>query len=83
MNCVEPEIAAAEFFWDKMSPGGVIVLDDYCYSGHYRLQNRAFQEFAERRNVEVLALPTGQGLIFKPPLEEKYPRQGGENSSNN
>src|SRR6266576_2276311 len=23
MNCVEPEIAAAEFFWDKMSPGSV------------------------------------------------------------
>jgi O-methyltransferase len=66
MNCVDPEIAAAEFFWDKMTAGGVIVLDDYCYSEHYQLQNTAFQAFAQRRNVEVLALPTGQGLIFKP-----------------
>jgi O-methyltransferase len=65
MNCAEPEIAAAEFFWDKLSAGGVILLDDYCYSEDYRLQNRAFQEFAKRRGIEVLALPTGQGLIFK------------------
>jgi hypothetical protein len=66
MNCVEPEIAAAEFFWDRLTAGGVIVLDDYCYSDHYALQNKAFSEFARRRDVEVLALPTGQGLIFKP-----------------
>jgi O-methyltransferase len=66
MNCVEPEIAAAEFFWERISPSGVIVLDDYCYSEHYGLQNKAFDEFARSHNVEVLALPTGQGLIFKP-----------------
>jgi O-methyltransferase len=66
MNCAEPEIAAAEFFWDKISAGGVIVLDDYCYSEHYDVQNKAFDEFARGRNIEVLALPTGQGLIFKP-----------------
>jgi len=65
MNCAEPEIAAAEFFWDKISDGGVVVLDDYCYSEHYRLQNQAFNDFAKARNVEILALPTGQGLIFK------------------
>jgi len=66
MNCAQPEIAAAEFFWDKISAGGVMILDDYCYSDEYKLQNEAFNEFARRRNIEVLALPTGQGLIFKP-----------------
>jgi len=66
MNCAEPEIAAAEFFWDKISAGGVLVLDDYCYSEPYRLQYKAFNDFAKARNVEVLALPTGQGLLFKP-----------------
>jgi len=65
MNCAKPEIASAEFFWDKMSAGGVLILDDYCYSEEYRAQNRAFNDFAKKRNVEVLALPTGQGLIFK------------------
>src|SRR5271169_980184 len=66
MNCAEPEIAAAEFFWDKMSAGGVLVLDDFCYSEQYKLQNKAFNEFAKARSLEVLALPTGQGLVFKP-----------------
>jgi O-methyltransferase len=70
MNCAEPEIAAAEFFWDKISAGGVIILDDYCYSEEYKLQNEAFDEFARHRNVRVLALPTGQGLLFKPQTQQ-------------
>jgi O-methyltransferase len=71
MNCAEPEIAAAEFFWDKISAGGVMVLDDYCYSEHYKLQKHAFDEFAKHRKIEVLALPTGQGLIFKPQAHQR------------
>jgi hypothetical protein len=29
MNNTTPEIAAAERFWDRLVPGGIIVLDDY------------------------------------------------------
>lgn len=29
MNNTAPEIAAAEHFWDRLVPGGMIVLDDY------------------------------------------------------
>src|SRR5690606_2246179 len=29
MNNVVPEIAAAEYFWDKLVSGAIIVLDDY------------------------------------------------------
>lgn len=65
MNVAEPEIAAAEYFWGKMVPGGVILLDDYCYSRFYERQRRAFDEFVQRRGSSVLAMPTGQGLIFK------------------
>lgn len=65
MNCMIPEIAAAEFFWDKLVCGGVIVLDDYGFKGHH-LQKYAFDDFAIERNVKVLSLPTGQGLIIKP-----------------
>lgn len=65
MNCVIPEIAAAEHFWEKMTPGGVIVLDDYGWPGH-EPQKIGFDKFAEQRGVRVLALPTGQGLIFRP-----------------
>ena len=65
MNCAEPEIAAAEFFWDRLVPGAVILLDDYGYSEAYRRQKAAFDRFAQARRTQVLLLPTGQGLIVK------------------
>lgn len=65
MNCAMPEVAAVEFFWDKLVSGGVIVLDDYGWKGH-DVQKHAFDLFGSRKGVQVLSLPTGQGLIFKP-----------------
>lgn len=65
MNCVGPEIAAAEFFWPRMVSGAVIVLDDYG-QGQHIAQKIAFDDFARARGVSVLCLPTSQGLIFKP-----------------
>jgi O-methyltransferase len=65
MNVREPEIAAAEYFWDKLVSGAVIVLDDYGWRKHIE-QKRAFDDFARQRGVQVLSLPTGQGLIIKP-----------------
>jgi O-methyltransferase len=64
MNCAPPEVAAAEYFWDKMVTGGVILLDDYNWVG-YEPQKKAMDEFAARKGVPVLNLPTGQGLILK------------------
>lgn len=65
MNCAEPEIAAAEFFWDKLVSGAVMLLDDYGWTEHIT-QKQAFDDFAKRKNVSILSLPTGQGLILKP-----------------
>jgi hypothetical protein len=65
MNAVYPEIAAAEFFWDKLSPGAIVVLDDYGWAKHTE-QRIAFDQFAQRKSVHVLAMPTGQGLMLKP-----------------
>ncbi len=64
MNCVQPEIAAAEYFWPKLQLGGTLLLDDYGFVS-YEEQKRAFDAFAERHGVPILALPTGQGLIVK------------------
>lgn len=64
MNCVEPEIAAVNYFWDKIVPGGVIILDDYGFKIHIE-QKIAFDKFAKKNNVQILQLPTGQGIIFK------------------
>jgi hypothetical protein len=65
MNNVTPEIAAAEYFWDRLVPGAMVLLDDYGFVS-YEEQKRGFDRFARDRGVEVLALPTGQGLIVKP-----------------
>lgn len=65
MNAREPEIAAAEHFWDRLSPGATVLLDDYGWRKH-TAQRVAFDEFARKRGVPLLALPTGQGIIIKP-----------------
>ena len=64
MNCASPELSAAEHFWEKLVPGGMILLDDYGFVS-YEEQKRGFDRFADRKGIEVLALPTGQGLIIK------------------
>jgi len=64
MNIALPEIAAMEHFWPKIVKGGVVVLDDYGWSGH-EAQKVAFDDFARRNGVSILNLPTGQGLLFK------------------
>ncbi|MGJ5175961.1 TylF/MycF/NovP-related O-methyltransferase [Bradyrhizobium oligotrophicum] len=66
MNNATPEIAAVNYFWDKLQPGAPILLDDYGFV-RYEIQKRAFDAWAAQRGVEILALPTGQGLILKPP----------------
>jgi len=65
MNNAAPEIAAAEFFWDRLVSGGIIVIDDYGWRKNVN-QKLAFDQFSEKRGVRILSLPTGQGLIFKP-----------------
>ncbi len=65
MNCAPPEIAAAEYFWPRMTPGAMMLLDDYAYSG-YRPQKVAMDQLARRKGVQVLSLPTGQGLVVHP-----------------
>jgi SAM-dependent methyltransferase len=64
MNCALPEQRALEFFWDRLSPGGVILFDDYMYYGH-NCQREALDATARTRGAEVLSLPTGQGLIIR------------------
>jgi hypothetical protein len=64
MNCALPERAALEFFWDRLSPGAVVLLDDYAYHGH-ECQRDALDAAARVRGAEILCLPTGQGVIVR------------------
>lgn len=64
LNCAYPERASLEFFWERLSPGAIVLLDDYAYHG-YEQQAIAIDSMAEARGAEVLSLPTGQGLIIR------------------
>ncbi|MCW4117001.1 TylF/MycF family methyltransferase [Aurantimonas sp. MSK8Z-1] len=65
MNFVEPERAALEFFWPRLVKGGLVVFDDYGWK-QCRRQKDAHDEWARRTGVEIMLLPTGQGLLIKP-----------------
>lgn len=64
MNNAISEIAAAEYLWPRLSLGGLMLLDDYGWQINVD-QRQAFDRFARERNMSVLALPTGQGLLMK------------------
>jgi len=69
MNIAYPERAAIEFFWDKLSPGAPVVLDDYAWED-YSEQKAALDDFAHTRGVEILTLPTGPTDFSPPPTIE-------------
>ncbi len=66
MNNITPELAAANFFWDAIVPGGMILLDDYGFV-HCRQQKVGFDRFAREKGVEILALAGRPGLEFSKP----------------
>ncbi|AWT51377.1 Rmt3 protein [Mycolicibacterium smegmatis MKD8] len=66
MNCAPPEVATLRYFWPRLSPGAFVLLDDYANRGRDE-QRIAMDEVAAELGVQVCALPTGQGLIIKPP----------------
>jgi hypothetical protein len=66
MNCSPPEVAAANWFWDRLVPGAFILMDDYAYCG-YHTQKTGMDKFATQKGVRICSLPTGQGLLMKPP----------------
>jgi O-methyltransferase len=66
MNIAAPEIAALHFFWEMLSPGAPVLFDDYGWKP-YLPQKKAIDAFASEHGVAVCELPTGQGLLIKPP----------------
>jgi hypothetical protein len=60
-----PEIAAIQFVWERLVPGAVVLLDDYAYYGYFS-QKLAMDQFAREKGINIMSLPTGQGLVLKP-----------------
>jgi hypothetical protein len=66
LNSTRPEVQALEHFWPRLVPGAVVLLDDYAYDG-YRDSKLGMDGFARAHAVAIASLPTGQGLLIKPP----------------
>jgi hypothetical protein len=65
LNNAEFEIAVLDVLFERMVPGGLLILDDYEWAGGYRGQKAAEDPWFTARKYRVMPLPTGQGLVIK------------------
>jgi hypothetical protein len=65
LNDAAAETAALDRLWPLLSPGAVVVFDDYGWAAHAP-QGEGIDRFVAARNLPLLELPTGQGVLFKP-----------------
>ncbi len=66
MNSSKSEIEALKVLFERISPGGIIVFDDYGWTA-YRRQQIAEDKFMQDRGYQILELASGQGLLVKRP----------------
>ncbi len=66
LNGAAPTMHALAFAFERMVTGAVLVFDDYGWDG-YEEQREAVDAFFADRPESVVALPTGQALVFKLP----------------
>lgn len=66
MNSSKSEMDALHAIYDRVSPGGMIVFDDFGWLG-YDKQTWAEVDFMKERGHMILELPTGQGVVIKRP----------------
>ncbi|MEQ8860263.1 MAG: TylF/MycF/NovP-related O-methyltransferase [Pseudomonadales bacterium] len=64
VDLYQPTRDALEFFWPRLTPGGLIVCDDYGFATCPGA-TQAFDEFFAERRDGVLPIPTGQCLVWK------------------
>jgi len=66
LNSTNAEISTLEVLFERVVPGGLIILDDYGWAGN-AMQKSAEDAFFAKLGYRVLELPTGQGLVVKRP----------------
>ena len=64
MNSAKSEMAVLTSLFDRVTPGGIIIFDDYGWTGYVQ-QKIAEDEFMAQHNHSILELPTGQGMVIK------------------
>lgn len=65
LNSAKYELLVLERLFERIVPGGVLILDDYEWAGVYREQKILEDQWFDARSYRVFPLPTGQGLVLK------------------
>lgn len=65
LNTADVEMQVIACIWGRITPGAVIVLDDYGFKGG-EVQYARWNAFAASHGTAIATLPTGQGLLLKP-----------------
>ncbi len=68
LNAAQPEVDSLRLLWDRIVPGGIVLLDDFG-SPEFIESNRAMRGLGKDLGFTILGLPTGQGLIIKSHLK--------------
>lgn len=64
VDLYQPTLDTLAFFYERMTPGGIILCDDYGFLTCPGAQ-AAMDEFFSARPEPLLSLPTGQGMVVK------------------
>lgn len=64
LNFYKAEVECLDFLWNKITPGGVILLDDFGNPGRED-QMKAHIDFFEMKGQKILATGSGQGIVIK------------------
>jgi hypothetical protein len=64
LNASEPTRVALEYAFTRLSAGGMILFDDYGWTG-LEAQRAVIDAFVRDKAEQVIALPTGQALLVK------------------
>ena len=64
LNEANAEMAALEVIYDRVTPGGIIIFDDFGFKRYADSHHRESDYFRERGDI-VFESPTGQGLFIK------------------
>jgi hypothetical protein len=64
VDIYQPTYDSLVFFYPRMSPGGIILFDDYGFESCPGVK-RACDEYLTGKKERLIHLPTGQGMIIK------------------
>ncbi len=64
LNAPEIEISCLVQLWEKILPGGILLIDDYACGG-FEYTYELFNQIAKELNISILTTASGQGIAIK------------------